>query len=462
MLDALTAQLGSAVSTDAADLAAARTDRSGWTTPETPLAVVRARTVADVQAVLRLATAHRTPVVPRGAGTGLAGGAVGTDGSVVLDLAQMDRVLSIDAADETAVVEPGVVTDALAAALAPHGLWWPPDPASRAWSTVGGNIATNAGGLLCAKYGVTRQSVLALVAVLADGTLIRVGARSVKDVTGYDLAGLLIGSEGTLGVIVEATLRLRRIDRHPPVTLAATFDSVRDAAAAAAAITAAGLRPAALELLDAASCAAIDALVAAGGGPAGPVPSLSGRGAFLLVRTDGAGAAEDAATALRLLEAAGGDASVAPDEAAGEALLALRRAAHPAFARLGEVLIEDVAVPRSALPQMFDAIAAIAARHGLPIPVIAHAGDGNLHPNVVVPPSVPHAPGEIPDVVWAAGEEIFRAAIALGGTLTGEHGVGVLKRRWLAEALGEEVLALSRRVKAAFDPLGLLNPGKAI
>lgn len=452
--------VGAALRTDPAELDRVRTDRSGWTTPETPLAVVRARTTADVQALLRLATAHRVPVVPRGAGTGLAGGAIGTTGSVVLDVSAIDRVLEIDQANETATVEPSVVTDDLAAALAPRGLWWPPDPASRAISTVGGNIATNAGGLLCAKYGVTRESVLGLQIVLADGSLVRLGRRTMKGVTGYDLTALLIGSEGTLGVVVEATLKLRRVEADPVVTIGATFPDVRSAAAAAAAITASGLRCAALELMDAATCAAIDALVAAGEGPAGDLPALAGRGAFLLVQTDGGAAPREAEAALRCIADAGGVGRVAPDAATGAALVALRRAAHPAFAKLGEVLIEDVCVPRSALPSMFEAVAGISRRHGLPIPTIAHAGDGNLHPNIVIPASVPHAPGEIPDVVWAAGEELFRAAIALGGTLTGEHGVGVLKRRWIAEELGDDVMALSRRVKAAFDPLGLLNPGK--
>ena len=459
-LEELAAALGPAVSTDRAELDRVRTDRSGWTTPEVPLAVVRARSTEDVQALLRLASAAGVPVVPRGAGTGLAGGAVGTTGSVVLDLAGMDRVLEVDEDDETARVQPGVVTDDLAAVLAPRGLWWPPDPASRAISTVGGNIATNAGGLLCAKYGVTRESVLGLQVVLADGTLVRLGRGTVKGVTGFDLTALLIGSEGTLGVVVEATLKLRRTESRPVVTIGATFPDVRSAAAAAAAITASGLRCAALELMDAASCAAVDALVAAGEGPAGDVPALGGHGAFLLVQTDGGAAPQEAEQALALIAEAGGEGRVAPDAAAGADLVALRRAAHPAFARLGEVLIEDVCVPRSRLPEMFDAVEAIGRRHGLPIPTIAHAGDGNLHPNIVIPASVPHAPGEIPDVVWAAGEELFRTAIALGGTLTGEHGVGVLKRRWIADELGEDVMALSRRVKAAFDPLGILNPGK--
>jgi glycolate oxidase len=307
---------------------------------------------------------------------------------------------------------------------------------------------------------VTRESVLGLQVVLADGSLIRLGRRTVKGVTGYDLTALLIGSEGTLGVVVEATLKLRRTSADPVVTIGATFPDVRAAAAAAAAITASGLRCAALEIMDAATCAAIDALVAAGEGPAGDLPSLAGRGAFLLVQTDGGAAPREAEAALAVIGAAGGDGTVAAGPAAASALVALRRAAHPAFAKLGDVLIEDVAVPRSALPEMFEAVERIAARHGLPIPVIAHAGDGNLHPNIVIPASVPHAAGEIPDVVWAAGEELFRTAIALGGTLTGEHGVGVLKRRWIAEELGDDVMALSRRVKAAFDPQGLLNPGK--
>lgn len=460
--DELEVALGPAVTFDPAALEPYRTDRSGWTTPEQPLAAVRARSVADVQAVLRLATAHRVPVVPRGAGTGLAGGAIGTEGAIVLDVSGMRRILEIDPADELAVVEPGVVTDDLAAALAEHDLWWPPDPASRAISTVGGNISTNAGGILCAKYGVTRESVLGLAVVLADGTMLRLGRRTVKGVTGYDLTALLIGSEGTLGVIVEATLKLRRRSPDPVVTVAATFDTVVAGAAAASAIMASGMRPAALELLDGPSCAAIDAYLAETA-PPGRYPTLSGRGAFLLVRTDSASAAAEADLATRLIREAGGDVSRMDDDpGAGERLLEVRRSANAAFARLGEVLIEDVCVPRSALPAMFAAIERIALEHGVPIPTLAHAGDGNLHPNVLVPPSLPHEPGELPEAVWRAGDALFEAAIALGGTLTGEHGVGILKRRWLERELGTDQLALNARVKAAFDPLGILNPGKAV
>ncbi|MGN6742457.1 MAG: FAD-binding oxidoreductase, partial [Amnibacterium sp.] len=216
-LERLAEQLGEALVTAPGALAGYRTDRSGWTTAETPLAAVRARDTADVQAALRIASAHGIPVVPRGAGTGLAGGAVGSEGALVLDVSGMDRVLEIHAADEIAVVQPGVVTDDLATVLAPHGLWWPPDPASRAISTVGGNIATNAGGLLCAKYGVTRESVLALAVVLADGTLVRTGRRTMTGFTGYDLPALLVGWEGTRGVVVAATRRRRRRSADPVV-----------------------------------------------------------------------------------------------------------------------------------------------------------------------------------------------------------------------------------------------------
>ena len=459
--DELGLALGSAVVLDERELEVYRSDRSGFVGPDLPLAAVRARSVDDVQAVLRLATRHRVPVVTRGAGTGLAGGAIATAGSIVLDVAGMRRILEIDPADEIAVVEPGIVTDDLAAALAEHDLWWPPDPASRAISTVGGNIATNAGGLLCAKYGVTRESVLGLSVVLADGTLVRLGRRTVKGVTGYDLTALLIGSEGTLGVIVEAVLKLRRRTHGPVVTIGATFPSVVQAAAASAAITAAGLRPAALELMDAACCRAIDDLLTATRPDAG-YPSLAGRGAFLLVRTDSAEAAAEAELAERLIREAGGDAERTDDPVAGERLLEVRRSANAAFARIGELLIVDVCVPASALPTMFAAIELISAETGVPIPTLAHAGDGNLHPNVVVPPALAGAPGELPDIVWEAGDAVFEAALALGGTLTGEHGVGLLKRRWLERELGSDVLALTARIKAAFDPLGLLNPGKAV
>lgn len=458
VLDWLAAALGEeaadagVLTTDPALLDAARTDRSGWVAEGRPLAIVTARSVAHVQATLRAASEFRVPVVPRGAGTGLAGGANGTDGSIVLDVSAMNRIVEISADDQLAVIEPGVVNSDLNAALEPYGLFFAPDPASKAISTVGGNIATNAGGLLCAKYGVTREAVLGLEVVLADGRLLRTGHRTVKGVTGYDLTALFVGSEGTLGVIVGATVRAQPIPPGEPVTLGALFPDVTAAAQASARITAARLRPAVMELLDAPALERISAYL----GPETIEDAFGATGgaAYLLVQFDGATAAEDAAAAGGLLTETGGTVRVAADADEGERLLALRRAFHPALASSGEVLIEDVAVPRSRMPEMFAAIARISERYGIPIPTVAHAGDGNLHPNFV------YTGDTVPDAVWDAANDLFRTAIALGGTLTGEHGVGVLKRRWLADEVGPDSYELQVKLKSVFDPLGILNPGK--
>ena len=458
VLDWLAAALGEeaadagVLTTDPALLDAARTDRSGWVAEGRPLAIVTARSVAHVQATLRAASEFRVPVVPRGAGTGLAGGANGTDGSIVLDVSAMNRIIEISADDQLAVIEPGVVNSDLNAALEPYGLFFAPDPASKAISTVGGNIATNAGGLLCAKYGVTREAVLGLEVVLADGRLLRTGHRTVKGVTGYDLTALFVGSEGTLGVIVGATVRVQPIPPGEPVTLGALFPDVTAAAQASARITAARLRPAVMELLDAPALERISAYL----GPETIEDAFGATGgaAYLLVQFDGATAAEDAAAAGGLLTDTGGTVRVAADADEGERLLALRRAFHPALASSGEVLIEDVAVPRSRMPEMFAAIERISERYGIPIPTVAHAGDGNLHPNFV------YTGDTVPDAVWDAANDLFRTAIALGGTLTGEHGVGVLKRRWLADEVGPDSYELQVKLKSVFDPLGILNPGK--
>lgn len=446
VVEQLRAALGDIVDTAPEALEEARADRSGHAAPGTPLAVVHAQTVEQVQQTCRIATATRTPLVVRGAGTGLAGGANAGAGEIVLSTARMTAVREIRADDLLAVVEPGVLNADLNDRLAPHGLWWAPDPASRAISTVGGNIATGAGGLLCAKYGVVRDAVLGVDLVLADGRLLHLGHRTVKGVTGLDLTSLVIGSEGTLGVIVGATLKLRRIVGGPTCTIAATFPDVRSAAAASAAVTASGVQPAIMELMDASSLAAVASLLAL----AAPSPGS----AQLTIQTDGPAAIAEAEAIAGVLSAHGGDVQLSHDPEEGERLLAIRRAMHPAMAALGTTLIEDVSVPRSAMPAMFDEIARIEREHGLVIPTVAHAGDGNLHPNFVF-----DGP-DVPDDVWEAADELFRAAIALGGTLTGEHGIGVLKRRWLAEELGDDQWEIQRRITRVFDPLGILNPGK--
>ena len=442
----LRAELGDRVDTSPAALESARADKSGHASAGSPLAVVHAASVYDVRAVLRIATATRTPVVPRGAGTGLAGGANTGRGEISLSLRGMDRLVEVRPDDLLAVVEPGILNAELNALLEPHGVWWAPDPASRAISTVGGNIATGAGGLLCAKYGVVRDAVLGVDLVLADGRLLHLGHRSVKGVTGLDLTSLVIGSEGILGVVVGATLKLRRLVAGERVTLTALFDDVRTAAVASAAVTASGIQPAIMELMDATSLAAVHRLLSMPAPPTGA--------AQLTIQTDGPVAADEARAIADVLRGAGGQVAVAVDDAEGETLLAVRRALHPAMETLGTTLIEDVSVPRSALPAMFDAIARIERRFGLNIPTVAHAGDGNLHPNFVF-----DGP-DVPAVVWDAAEELFRAALDLGGTLTGEHGVGVLKRRWLADELGDDQWRLQRDIARVFDPLGILNPGK--
>ncbi|MFT4258171.1 FAD-binding oxidoreductase [Microbacterium sp.] len=445
-LEQLRAALGDIVDTAPTALEAARRDQSGHAAPGTPLAIVHARSAADVQTVCRIATATRTPIVVRGAGTGLAGGANAGEGVIVISTLRMTAVHEIRADDLLAVVEPGIINADLNEQLAPHGLWWAPDPASRAISTVGGNIATGAGGLLCAKYGVVRDAVLGIDLVLADGRLMRLGHRSVKGVTGLDLASLVIGSEGTLGIVVGATLKLRRLPEGTPCTVTATFPDVRTAAAASAAVTAAGIQSAIMELMDPASLAAVATHLA--------LPAFPAGSAQLTVQTDGPAAVEEADAVAAVLAAHDGTVQVTHDPAEGERLLAIRRSMHPAMAALGTTLIEDVSVPRSAMPAMFDEIARIEREFGIAIPTVAHAGDGNLHPNFIFEGD------ETPAHVWAAADALFRAAIALGGTLTGEHGIGVLKSRWLAEELGEDQWELQRQITRVFDPLGILNPGK--
>ena len=293
---------------------------------------------------------------------------------------------------------------------------------------------------------MVRDAVLGVDIVLADGRLLHLGHRTVKGVTGLDLTSLVIGSEGILGVVVGATLKLRRLVPGEVCTIAATFTDVGTAASACSAVTAAGLQPAIMELLDAAALTAIHELL----GLAAPTPGA----AHVTIQTDGAAAAADAAAITAVLEAAGGTVAVSTDRDEGERLLAIRRSVHPAMARLGTTLIEDVSVPRSALAAMFARIADIERRYGLVIPTVAHAGDGNLHPNFIFDgPDVPAA-------IWEAADELFRAALELGGTLTGEHGIGVLKRRWLADELGDDQWELQRQIARVFDPQGILNPGK--
>ncbi|MGW1712564.1 FAD-binding oxidoreductase [Streptomyces sp. NPDC002156] len=425
-------------------------DEAEWAPVGVPLAVVRAESSADVQEVVRACHRHRVPVVARGAGTGLSGGANAVDGCVVVALDRMDRIVEIDPLERLAVVQPGVVNDDLRAAVAEHGLWYPPDPASSPWSTIGGNVATNAGGLCCVKYGVTRDYVLALEMVTGTGELVRLGRRTAKGVAGYDLVGLVVGSEGTLGVVTEVTVRLRPLP-PPAITVAGYFSSIVDAGRAVLATAAAGLTPAALELVDRHCLRAVDAWKNMGLSVDADV--------ILLARLDEPGAAGQTAAdrTLACFEGAGATwAACSADETEAEALFAARRLAYPALERLGPVLTEDVCVPKAQVPTMLERIERTAERHRITIANIAHAGDGNLHPLLIAEPGDEAARTR----AQAAFDDIIADALALGGTVTGEHGVGLLKRPGLAAELSPAVLALHRAVKNALDPAGILNPGK--
>ena len=435
------------VVTDADVLVAFSRDRAALAPAGAPLALVRARSVDDVVATLRFASAHGVPVVPRGAGTGLAGGANAVDGGVLLSLAALDRVVSVDVEQRTATAEAGVLTADLAAAVAAHGLWYPPDPASRAISTIGGNVATNAGGACCLKYGVTSDAVAGLTAVLADGTVVRTGRATRKDVAGLDLTRLLVGSEGTLAVVVEVTVRLRPAPR-PPATVVASFPTVAAAGEAIVAVTATA-EPALLELLDRTTVRAVEQLTRMGLDEA--------TGALLLLQCDGADAADEAQRCAQACERAGASyVVVTADVAEGDALLAARRAAYPALEHLGTTLLDDVCVPVPRVPDLVRAVERVAGDCGVVIGTFGHAGDGNLHPTVVYDATDPAQAA----AAQRAFAGIVDVALALGGTVTGEHGVGLLKRGFLDRQLGGAERALMQRVKAAFDPAGILNPGK--
>ncbi|WP_405115936.1 FAD-binding protein [Micromonospora sp. NBC_01405] len=426
----------------------------------TPLVVVRPRGTDEVVGVVRAAARYGVPVVPQGARTGLAGAANAVDGSVVLSTVAMDRILEIDPVGRIAVVQPGVVNATLAGAVRREGLYYPPDPGSWESSTIGGNVSTNAGGMCCVKYGVTTEYVLGLEVVLASGEVLRTGRRTAKGVAGYDLTRLFVGSEGTLGVITEVTVSLRPAP-EASLTLVAVFDSTAEAGVAVAEIAAKGLTPSLLELLDRTHLAAIEAYQ--------PMGLRTDAQALLLAAVDtGSRAAEDLARIAEVCEAAGADeVYAATDAAEAAALLQARRLAHPAMEKFaadaypggnGGLIIDDVAVPRGSLAALLDGVARIAEECDVPIGVVGHAGDGNLHPNIVVDRADPASL----DRGRRAFDEIMRLGLELGGTCTGEHGVGLLKRDWLAREIGPVGVRVHQAIKAALDPEGLFNPGKVL
>ncbi|MFG3259135.1 FAD-binding oxidoreductase [Streptomyces sp. NPDC048172] len=438
-----------AVLTDPDILGTYANDMASFCPAGAPAVAVLPRTAEEVQHVMRTASALRVPVVPQGARTGLSGAANATDGCVVLSLVRMNRILEINPVDRVAVVEPGVVNAALSREVNTHGLFYPPDPSSWEECTIGGNIGTASGGLCCVKYGVTAEYVLGLDVVLADGRLMSTGRRTAKGVAGYDLTRLFVGSEGSLGIVVKATLALRA---EPPqqLALAAEFPSAAAACDAVCRIMEAGHTPALLELMDRTTLRAVNALTKM------DLPETTE--ALLLAAFDTPEPGPQLAAIGELCEAAGA-AQVVPAESAAESelLLQARRAALVALEAVkGTTMIDDVCVPRSELAAMLEGTAAIAEKHGLTIGVCAHAGDGNTHPTVCFDA----ADEDESRRARESFDEIMALGLSLGGTITGEHGVGVLKKEWLARELGPVGLEMQRAVKAVFDPQGILNPGK--
>jgi glycolate dehydrogenase FAD-linked subunit len=427
-----------------------RRDRADLVESGVPKAVVRAGTVQDVSSTLAWANRRGISVVPRGAGSGLSGGANAIDGCIVLSLERLKSIRRIDAKRQCAVVEAGVINADLGREASKSGLFYPPDPGSFEICTIGGNLATNAGGMRCVKYGVTRDSALGLEIVLADGTILNTGTQAIKDVAGYDLTSLFIGSEGTLGVITAATMRLRPAPLKPPVTFVASFPTTDAVGQAVSSIQASGLIPSLLEFIDNLTINAIEDFRR--------MDLDRSSAALLLGQSDGEGAEQDVGLMMTLCRDAGADFVVrSNNDVEADMLLEARRLAGTAVMAAGPTVIEDVGVPPGELPGMLDAIRQLSQGSGIPVATTGHVGDGNLHPCLRLP-SLSNA--VIADALELA-KTICAAAIERGGTITGEHGVGVLKRSWLQQQIDPSVIAVHRSVKAALDPANILNPGRA-
>jgi glycolate oxidase len=435
---------------DEADLIAYSID--GTWIERRPLAVVLPSGPAEVSAVLRLANRERIIVAPRGSASGLSGGSLPLGGGIALSLTRMKRILEIDRVNQVAIVEPGVITAQLQAEVEKQGLFYPPDPSSLQISAIGGNVSENAGGARCLKYGVTADYVMGLQVVLPTGEIIRTGGRMVKNVTGYNLRQLFTGAEGTLGVITEITLKLLPLPKYRQTALA-VFARLDDAAQTIREIMSSGLLPASIELMDQMTVRCVEEFLHIG------LPTDAE--ALLLLACDGnyeQVVVSELATALELCTRYGAcSTQTAHTTEESERLWQARRSIAPALARKRpNKLSEDISVPRSAVPEIIRQIRSIAAKHDLLIPLFGHAGDGNLHPNILCDR---HDQEEMQRVRAAAGE-IFAAAIACGGTLSGEHGIGLLKREFLEEDLGREAIETMKKIKLALDPNNILNPGK--
>ncbi len=417
-----------------------------------PDVVVLPGSTEEVSKVVKIAAETHTPVIARGMGSGLAAATVPFTGGIVLCINRMNKIHEIDTENATVLVDAGVVTADLQAAVEKLDLFYPPDPSSIRHSTIGGNIACNAGGPRCLKYGVTGDYVMGLTVVLADGQILKTGGKPIKDVTGYDLNALFTGSEGTLGIITGALLRLVARPRFAKTALA-EFNSMMDASRTVNNIIRAGITPASLELMDQTAIVCIEEAMHLG--------LNTNVAASIILETDGS----DEATVQREIEACArickesGASSVnlAKNETERAGLWKARRSMSPSLARKApNKLGEDITVPRSAIPAVVSRLREISSQYGLPIVIFGHAGDGNLHPNILFDKRDPDQWARVEKMV----AQVFQASLDLGGTLSGEHGVGVLKRPYLEKALGPVSIAVQRNIKQALDPLNILNPGK--
>lgn len=445
-------QLPKGVVVTASDVVASyRQDRCDLVPPGQPVCLVRPRDTDSVVTTMRWATRHGIPVVPRGAGSGLSGGATAIDGAIVLSLDRMTNIGPVDTSSRTIVVEPGAITADIDRCARAAGLFYAPDPGSFEFSTIGGNLATNAGGMRCVKYGVTKDSVLALDVVLADGRLAHTGGLTVKDVAGLDLTSLFVGSEGSLGVITGATLRLQPLPRGPVATFVATFSQVRLAGDAVATILDEGITPSTLELMDRATINAVEDHREMG--------LDRTAGALLIGQADGGDAEQLAERMAQIATRAGAGFTYSTTDALeAEGLIAARRLAGVATMEQGPTIIEDVGVPPHRLSDILTYIEELARESGLTIATVAHAGDGNLHPVFMLPDLDDSTRDKALDVA----DRLCRKAVSLGGTITGEHGVGQLKQRWLAGQLDPVAREVGLSIKRALDPGNLLNPGRSL
>ena len=452
VLAALRSTVGDRLVVDGDVVEAHARDQAAWAPSGTAIGLVRAASVADVQAVLRVCNRAHVPVAVRGAGSGLSGGANAIDGGIILSVDAMNEILDVDENERLASVQPGVINLDLKQTVAETGLWYPPDPASQGFSTIGGNIATNAGGLCCLKYGVTRDWVASLEVVMADGTVIQTRSHTRKDVAGYDLTSLFVGSEGTLGVVTGAVVRLAPLPA-PASTLVAFFPTL-DTVGRAIETTLRATTPSLLELMDQATVAAVDTWTGMG---------LDRAAAGLLIGQSDAATPQLQHDEIAAMERAWTEAGATycartEDPAEGELLLSARRMAYPALERLGAALLDDVAVPVARITSFLAAVPTVAARHDVRIFTFGHAGDGNLHPTLVFDSDDDDERSR----VQLAFADLLGLAVQLGGTITGEHGVGTLKAPYLATQLGDDHLAVLRSIKSALDPVGILNPGKLL